>query len=120
MADESLCRDGSSRVVVSCWVIWRLTDFNILDHTVLADQHKALAPTIAKVLPWSRVIHEHSGGIRELTPCICEKSEHRAINALIFGPCLHDGPIIDTVNQHFINACCLQIFFVGQVARNLY
>lgn len=119
VVDASELCDGPFRIVVSCWVIWRLTYLHFLHNAIFTSKHMSLASLTAERIPRSWMVYEHSSGLCKLSPGVGEKSDDGTIYTLIFGPCAHHCAIVHAVHKHLINALCFQFSLLCQVTRNL-
>jgi len=117
---ENSRSQGSTWIPVAGWVVLALADSNVLDFSV----HHMHSPTLATSNDsnrWrSRVGHLHVDSLGELSCRITHEADKCVfVNALVFRPSIHDGAIVDTIDDDFIHARGLEILRFLKVPRDL-
>jgi len=116
---QHLVHHGDFGIVVPSWIILICCNVYALDHTVLDEHGKPLAPRVSKNRHRSWMVQHHTKSLCELATRITQEFDDGTIDRLIICPTLHDSTIVDTVNEHIRDALGLQLFLLFQVSRNL-
>jgi len=115
---HTLCK-GSAWVTISGGIIRSFAHTNSLDVTVDSMNGKSLASPNDTNGGRSWMGHFHVEGLGEGSSWVSYKGDHGLFDSLVSRPCLHDGWIVYTVNNHFFDSGFLESFLILKVSRNL-
>lgn len=90
-----------------------------LDGAVVYDDGEALATWVAENRHGTIGIKHQVQGLCKLAPGVRQERNHGPLDLLILGPSLHDGTVVDAVDEDLIDALGLQLSLLGEVARHL-
>merc|ERR1719487_273284 len=121
MVHTSFCGDWTCWIIVTCRVVFGLAHLHGLDLAVVDNDHKALAPRIAKNSHWTWMLEHHANPPGEPALRISHEDNTSAFwHSKVLFPPFHHSTIVDAVNNYFINALALQLRESFHVLRHLH
>jgi hypothetical protein len=106
------------RIFIARRIVRPFANSHVLDHPLVDQQSKALAAADNAHGRGARMGHFHAHGLGEFTGRVAHKGDHGSFDALVGRPSLHDGAVVDTVHEDFVNPGCLLLFVVVVGATN--
>jgi hypothetical protein len=110
--------EGNSRIGITSRVIVGLGNSDMRDDAINDVHGPSLAAADDTDTRRAGVSHLHATALGEFAGGITHHFDN-ARDALVFRPSIHDGSVIDTVDENFLNSCFFKCVLLFQVPGNL-